>query len=105
MESNIYNTMFPLDNEYSSLVEKRPWMDNPEIRLLWAIIERAARDAMGNNRRERDAATDWFLEESKGLPEEFSFQWICETLETNSEELLNKVFPERDEPFEYKLAS
>lgn len=101
---------YGLNQDYVELIQTRAWMQTPEQRLLFAILERGARDYLGNQKSEREAAEEWFFsEENTSDPcEPFCFSWVCEHLEIDPEEfrarLLNsfaslpRVHPTSEEP-------
>lgn len=85
-QSNIW-----IDDDFSELAEPREWMDVPEKRLLFAILERAVRDALGNCPDEAEAAQDWIFHDSGKEPEHFSFRWICLVLDVDKARFLGNV--------------
>ena len=78
-----------IDDEYSELIESREWMEVPERRLLYAILERAVRDAMGSNIEESLEAREWLY--GGGGSSLFSFGWICDALDIGKERFLSRV--------------
>jgi hypothetical protein len=80
-----------LEQEYNDLVEGRSWIENPEQRLIWAIIERAVRDALGNQSADVLNATEWIWELSGEALSPFSFSWCCETLGLDTEKMRQKI--------------
>lgn len=74
---------------------------SPERNLLMAIIERAILDLVGNNALEEGRAKEWLFDdlEKPGPHGEFSFPWICEELDLDVEETVQKIrqMPKRGE--------
>lgn len=95
MDSSV-SDFFGLDFDYQDVVEGRQWMDVPEQRLIWAIIERCVRDALGNQMSDVTAAIDWLWAESPEDNESFSFNWCCETLGIDPEALREKIVRMRE---------
>lgn len=88
---------FNLDFEYQEITEGRDWMDFPEQRLIWAIIERSVRDALGNQVPDAMAAIEWFWKADNQKAEAFSFQWCCETLELDANQIREKILRAREQ--------
>ena len=84
-----------LEQEYSDIIENRSWMENPEQRLIWAIIERAVRDALGNQTNEVNNATEWIWELCDENAKPFSFSWCCETLGLDCQKMRQKILDMR----------
>ena len=91
------NDFFNLDFEYQDIVDGREWMDVPEQRLIWAIIERSVRDALGNQASDAMTAIDWLWSEDQEITESFSFQWCCETLGISPNVLREKILKTREQ--------
>ena len=79
------------DIDFEDLLQSREWMSVPERRLLFAILERAVRDALGNHPAEAREAAEWIFSPPVDQPELFSFQWICEELEVDIPRFLANV--------------
>jgi|GEM_PF-4035421 len=80
-----------LDEDFETLIQPSEWISIPERRLLFAILERAVRDVLGNQPEETQAAREWLLEDSLDWTP-FSFGWICRELGINPSEFRAKVF-------------
>lgn len=92
MNTTERETTLWVDDEYELLTESRDWMDVPERRLLFAILERAVRDCLGNQGEDSEQATDWLFCDVDDDPHTpFSFQWICENLEVDQNEFRSKI--------------
>ena len=65
---------------------------SPERELLSAVLRRAIQDFQCDNKKLSGEAAKWILCGSAGPKAEgFSFSWVCEQLEINSELLLKKI--------------
>ena len=96
MNSSASNDFFGLDFDYQDVIEGRQWMDVPEQRLIWAIIERCVRDALGNQISDVKAAIDWLWADASDDSESFSFHWCCETLGIDPDALREKIVRMRE---------
>ena len=94
--NNSRHNGFSLDFEYQELTEGRDWMDCPEQRLIWAIIERCVRDVLGNQKADILAAMDWLWAEDSSISTPFSFLWCCEALEIDPNDFIKKVLSTRE---------
>lgn len=95
---------FWVDDEYELLTEVREWMDVPEKRLLYAIVERAVRDCLGSRDEDSQEATEWlFCDGNTRETIPFSFPWICENLELDQSEFRSRVLRTADR-LNYDLA-
>jgi len=66
----------------------------PERRLLSAILNRAVLDFLGNGRDASAKAALWLFDrDSAG--DEFSYEWICDNLDLNSERILSELLYQR----------
>jgi hypothetical protein len=90
MDNSYYNGL-NLDSEYQDLVASREWMDCPEQRLVWAIVERSVRDILGNRPLEVMAAVSWLFEGNSQAAQAFSFAWCCDALEIEAEAFRRKI--------------
>lgn len=97
------NAGFGLDFEYQDIISARDWMDCPEQRLVWAIIERCVRDVLGNQRAEILSAVEWLWEEDPQELEAFSFLWCCEALSVDPDALRKKILHTREQMNKYPL--
>jgi len=61
-------------------------------RLLFAILERAARDYMGNRLQDMMAAKEWLFQEGDGTFKDFfSYDWVCEQIGVDPEQFLKRL--------------
>ena len=70
-----------------------------ERNLLLAVLERATLDYVGNDKAEREAATEWIFSDNN-CPDDsyqdddeelFTFAWICTQLDLNPGEIAEKI--------------
>lgn len=72
---------------------------SPEIKLLWAILERAILDCIGvtspaqsRNDRINVTRTAWrFIFDDRACNKSFSFKWICDILDLDAKTIQNRV--------------
>ena len=76
--------------EESFLSDISEHYSSAEKRLLFAVLERAVRDFLSTNEEEKATARIW-LEDIEGS-DPFSFPWICEMLELNCNQLLDRIY-------------
>lgn len=88
-----------LDADGQVLYEEPNLTGSPERNLLMAILERALLDLVGNEDRQVEDAREWFFGDEPEIlmQEEFSFPWICEQLDldTNKVAAQVKAMPKR----------
>jgi hypothetical protein len=81
MKSVKLENVYVIDEDFLSRTQARSWMETPEQRLLFAILERAVRDFLGNRQQDLISARDWLFELGDDLQKSpFSFDWVCEEL-------------------------
>ncbi len=87
------NNEYPtIDGHDTGMFETPNLTGTPERRLLLAILERAMLDYVGNEDREVEEATEWIFGEYGSAPyDEFSFPWICEALDLDTKEILQRI--------------
>jgi hypothetical protein len=62
----------------------------PERELLVATLDRAVLDYYGSNQEISEEAADWLFENTES-ERVFSFNWVCEHLGIEAEEVRNRV--------------
>lgn len=66
--------------------------ENPEKKLLYALLRRAVLDYLGNDRVLREEAERWFFARSSEIdPEGYSFRWVCSQLEIVPEDFIRRL--------------
>ena len=92
MEQSEGNAFLRVDREFDELLGQPNMTGSPERRLLLAILERAILDFVGNDERELEQAGQWlFASERENRNEHFSFEWVCEQLDLDSERISSKI--------------
>ncbi len=69
--------------------EKRT-LDTPERKLLVAMIERAVFDYFGNQASDKAEAAEWLFGDLSD-DDAFSFSWVCNQLDIDSEGVLTRL--------------
>ena len=89
---------FPVDDDSLFHMIGREDGRGPEERLLLAVLERAIRDYIGGSAEDKADATEWLytpvpLMQADGSRylEPFSFPWLCQFLELDRNEMLEKL--------------
>ena len=72
------------DPDIYSLYDQRSSLEQPERKLLVAMLERAILDYVGNDSKQVQAAEDWLFSGENQGNEAYSFNWICEQLDLDS---------------------
>ena len=62
----------------------------PEKNLLVAILRRALFDYFGRVESEKLAAKEWLFD-AEAVNDEFSFEWVCEQLGNDANEIRNRI--------------
>ena len=81
MKSVKLENVYVIDEDFLTRTQARSWMETPEQRLLFAILERAVRDFLGNRQQDLISARDWLFDLGEDAAKSpFSFDWVCEEL-------------------------
>jgi hypothetical protein len=80
-----------IDEEYEFLREAREWISVPEKRLLFAILERAARDCLGAQLEDIEQSSTWLFIDEDDYSTPFSFAWVCENLGVDPDEFRGRI--------------
>lgn len=81
-----------IDRDYYQVFGFPNMTGSPERRLLLAILERAILDYVGNDPREVLEAEEWlFAHPESGRRHHFSFAWICEQLDLDTQKISEKI--------------
>jgi len=84
--------IYVVDEDFLERTQARAWIQTPEQRLLFAILERAARDYMGNRLQDMMAAKEWLFQEGDGTFKDFfSYDWVCEQIGVDPEQFLKRL--------------
>jgi len=81
-----------IDRDAFVLFDSPNMTGTPERRLILAVLERAILDFVGNDEKETEAAEAWLfgdLEEKNFT--EFSFPWICQELDLETDNIAKKI--------------
>lgn len=89
----VANSLFSgLGSDYHQALGSPNRTGTPERRLLLAILERAILDYVGNDEREMTQASEWiFGSLDSNTFEHFSFPWLCEQLDLDSNKIANQI--------------
>ena len=92
MKSVKLENVYSVDEDFLSKTQARAWMETPEQRLLFAILERAVRDFLGNRHADNAAAREWLFEKGDSATKSpFSFDWICDELGIDTDYFLARL--------------
>ncbi len=79
---------FQIDEDFDAAIGLEPGVGSPEHQLLVAILDRASRDYLGGQPREKTDASKWLFETAKRRTlAPFSFEWTCEHVAISPDQL------------------
>lgn len=73
-----------------------PQEASPEKQLLYAVLSRAIRDYIGDEKLPKRCASHWLFFSKK--TDEFSFIWICRELDLGVKEIRNLILQKQNDP-------
>ena len=92
MNSGSSAVRFSCDDEAHELLGISNETGSPERRLILAVLERAILDYVGNEKNDRDQATEWIFGDPTFSPAEtFSFEWVCRELDLEPAHIAQKI--------------
>ncbi len=98
--------MYDLDQTFLDVITPRTWMETPEQRLLFAILERAVRDILGSRPAEVAAAADWLFDASDDPSKTpFSFNWVCEQIGVEPDRFLQTLQRTREQKLNHNVCA